>query len=80
MEEIGGMDGQMRVKMEEIEQMAAEDPQYRQMLLDMRAIEKRYNSVRATLARDDQNAICDCVSQCEEMSWHMLELACLHAQ
>ena len=70
------MDGQMRVKMEEIEQMAAEDPQYRQMLLDMRAIEKRYNEVLATLARDDQNAICDFVSQCEEMSWRMLELAC----
>ena len=74
------MDGQMRAKMEEIEQMAAEDPQYRQMLLDMRAIEKRYNAVLATLARDDQNAICDFVSQCEEMSWRMLELACLHTQ
>ena len=74
------MDGQMRVKMEEIEQMAAEDPQYRQMLLDMRATEKRYNSALATLARDDQNAICDFGSQCEEMSWRMLELACLHTQ
>jgi len=70
----------IRSKMEEIEQIAAEDPQYRQMLLDMRAIEKRYNAVLATLARDDQNAICDFVSQCEEMSWRMLELACLHTQ
>ena len=72
------MNQTIRSKMEEIEQIAAEDPQYRQMLLDMRAIEKRYNAVLATLARDDQNAICDFVSQCEEMSWRMLELACLH--
>ena len=74
------MNQTIRSKMEEIEQIAAEDPQYRQMLLDMRAIEKRYNAVLATLARDDQNAICDFVSQCEEMSWRMLELACLHTQ
>ena len=62
--------------MDAVEKTAAEDPQYRQMLFDMRAIEKRYNEVLATLARDDQNAICDFVSQCEEMRWRMLELAC----
>lgn len=70
------MDPKVRENMESVEKMAAADPQYRQMLLDMRAIEKRYNEVLATLARDDQNAICDFVSQCEEMSWRMLELAC----
>jgi hypothetical protein len=70
------MNETFRKWMDTVEKTAAEDPKYRQMLLDMRAIEKRYNEVLATLARDDQNAICDFVSQCEEMSWRMLELAC----
>ena len=70
------MDAQTQANMENVERMAAIDPQYQQMLLDMRAIEKRYNAVLATLSARDQNAICDFVSQCEEMSWRMLELAC----
>ena len=44
------MDPKVRENMESVEKMAAADPQYRQMLLDMRAIEKRYNEVLATLA------------------------------
>lgn len=71
------MDVQIQANMENVERMAAIDPQYQQMLLDMRAIEKRYNAVLATLSAEDQNSICDFVSQCEEMSWRMLELACL---
>ena len=61
---------------EKIQSVAMRDLQYRQMMLDMRLIEKRYNSVLSNLSSDEQNAICDFVSQCEEMSFRMLELAC----
>ena len=67
---------QVQVIMENVRKMAAADPQYRQMLLDMRVIENRYNTVLATLSAEDQDTICDFVSLCEEMSWRMLELAC----
>ncbi len=70
------MHEKLRNQIERVEQLAQEDISYRQMLLDMRPIEKRYNAVLAKLPGEDQNAICDFVSQCEEMSWRMLELAC----
>lgn len=70
------MDEIIQSNMEKIERIASVDPQYRQMLLDMRAIERKYNTVLSKLSTEEQNAVCDFVSQCEEMSWRMLELAC----
>lgn len=70
------MDQKMRERMEQVEQLAKADTQYCRMMLDMRQIEKRYNAVLAKLSWEEQNAICDFVSQCEEISWRMLELAC----
>ena len=61
---------------DKIQAAAMRDLQYRQMMLDMRLIEKRYNAVLSKLSSEEQNAICDFVSQCEEMSFRMLELAC----
>ena len=66
----------IRKQLDIVEKAASDDPQYRQMLLDMRAIERKYNAVLSTLSAEEQNAVCDFVSQCEEMSWRMLELAC----
>ena len=52
------------------------DPQYQEMLVQIRMIEKKYDAVLRTLPTDKQNIICDYVSLCEEMSWRMLEFAC----
>ena len=70
------MNVKTRQMMEKVEKLAESDRAYRQMMLDMRLIEKRYNSVLSKLSSEEQNAICDFVSQCEEMSFRMLELAC----
>lgn len=70
------MEPQKRANMDKIEELAKVDLQYRQMLQDMRAIERKYNAVLATLPRQDHNAVCEFVAQCEEMSFRMLELAC----
>lgn len=66
----------IRKQLDIVEKAASDDPQYRQMLMDMRAIERKYNAVLSTFSAEEQNAVCDFVSQCEEMSWRMLELAC----
>ena len=73
---VSKMDIKVLSNMEMVERMAAADPQYRQMLFEMRAIERKYNDVLSGLSSEEQNAICDFVSQCEEMSWRMLELSC----
>ena len=70
------MNVKTRQMMEKVEKLAESDRAYRQMMLDMRLLEKRYNSVLSNLSSEEQNAICDFVSQCEEMSFRMLELAC----
>lgn len=72
------MDRQVQENLDRIGQIAAGDQTYRQMLLDMRSIEQKYNTMLASLSRDEQNAICDFVSQCEEMSFRLLVLACEH--
>ena len=74
------MDQKTRTNMDKLEELAKEDAQYCQMLLDMRLIEKRYNSVLSKLSSEDQNSVCDFVSMCEEMSFRMLELACIYME
>lgn len=66
----------IKERMDIVAKLAQDDIPYRQMQIDMRAIERKYNAVLSKLSAEDQNAVCDFVSQCEEMSWRMLELAC----
>ena len=61
---------------EKVQAMAEKDLQYRQMMRDMRLIERKNHQVLAKLSGEDQNAICDFVAQCGEVSFRMLELAC----
>ena len=52
------------------------DPQYASMLLELRTLEAKYDTVLSKLSAKDQDAICDYVSLCEGMSWRALEFAC----
>ena len=74
------MDAKTRANMDKVEELAKVDLQYRQMLQDMRDIERAYNAALAALSRQEQNAVCEFVAQCEEMSFRMLELACTHME
>lgn len=51
------------------------DPEYKIMLEENRELERRYELVLRGLSPEDQDAVCDFVSQCEAMSWRILEIA-----
>ena len=55
--------------------VAQADAQYKEMLLDMRELEKRYEEVYAKLSCEDRDTLSDYVSLCEGMSWRILEIA-----
>ena len=69
------MDITIQRRMEWIEETAKGDAEYQRMLAELHPLEKSYFEVLRTLPTDQQDIICDFVSQCEEMSWRMLELA-----
>ena len=48
---------------------------YKDMLNEMRLLEKRYEEVIEQLDDDSRDTICDYVSLCEAMSWRILEIA-----
>lgn len=52
------------------------DPEYAMMLAELGPLEKKYDAVLQTLSMEQQDVVCDFVSQCEAMSWRMLEFAC----
>lgn len=56
------------------------EEQYARMLVQMKEMEARYEAVLQTLSNEQQDVICDFISQCEGMSWRMLEIACALAQ
>ena len=60
----------------EIWEAGQHDSQYAMMLEEIRILENRYEAVLQTLSMEQQDIICDFVSQCEAMSWRMLEFAC----
>lgn len=72
------MDEKTRQRMAVIDALSNGDDQYAAMLKDMRVLEQEYNNVLHTLTGQQQNAVCDYISLCEEMSWRKLELACTH--
>ena len=52
------------------------DPEYARMLEEIRILENKYEAVLRTLSTEQQGIICDFISQCENMSWRLLEIAC----
>lgn len=59
-----------------IRMLANYDPVYSEMLEELRSMERKYDVVLQKLPPEDQDAVCDFVSQCEAMSCRLLELAC----
>lgn len=74
------MDQKVRERRDQLDALAQKDVAYICMLRDMVDMEKKYDAVLRKLSDDDRNAVCDFVSQCEDMSWRMLELACMFMQ
>lgn len=72
------MDDKIRQRMYLIELISQSDVQYRQMLDEIRILEKRYDAVLRTLPSEQQDVVCDFVSQCEGMSEYLLQLACTY--
>ena len=72
------MEREARLRMDALEAIAKQDPQFQQLLQQLTQIEKAYNLALHQLEDLERNAVCDFVSQCEEISWYMLELACRH--
>ncbi len=70
------MDLEERKRMERLEEIAKQDLHYQVLMQELRAMEKEYDMVLRCLDDRQRNAVCDFVSQCEEISFHMLELAC----
>ena len=69
-------DKQIKQRVWEIWDAGQHDPEYARMLREIRILEDCYESVLRTLSVEQQDIICDFVSQCEAMSWRMLEFAC----
>lgn len=65
-----------RLRMDALDAIAKQDPQYQKMMRQMRKIEEAYNTVLRGLNDMERDAVCEFVAQCEEISWYMLELAC----
>ena len=72
------MEKEARLRMDALEAIAKQDPLYQQLLQQLALQEKEYNLALHQLEDRERNAVCDFVSQCEEISWRMLELACEH--
>ena len=72
------MDEQVQRRMKLIELLAKGDEEYSRMLRENRELERKHDEVLQTLPTEQRDAVCDFVTQCEEMSWCMLELACTY--
>lgn len=67
-----------RARMDRLEEIAKWDIHYQVLMQELREIERKYNLVLHDLDYQQRNVVCDFISQCEEISWYMLELACRH--
>lgn len=72
------MDNDVYKRMGVIDAIAKGDDEYSDMLKELRILETRYFTVLDSLSVEQQNIICDFVSQCEGMSFRKLELACTY--
>ena len=53
------------------------DPEYAQMLAHLKELEPKYEQILHLLPEKQKNILLAYRSLCEEMSWRMLQLACL---
>ena len=66
----------MEDKLARIEELAKIDLQYRQMMQDYKALEKRFDRMVGQLPEDVRGTVWDYVMLCEDMSARKLQLAC----
>ena len=52
------------------------DPLYQAMLIEIRTLEPKYETILSKMSAEEQDIVCDYVSLCEGMSWRALEYAC----
>ena len=52
------------------------EPEYAKMLVENSRLENKYEEALRPLPEDVETVIRDFVSQCEAMSWRMLEISC----
>lgn len=67
----------MEDKLARIEDLAMIDLQYRQMMRDYKALEKKFDRVVGQLPEDVRGTVWDYVMLCEDMSIRKLQLACI---
>lgn len=70
------MDPLVRARLDWVEEVAAEDACYRELLLKNKLLEKRFGQAVRRLSDEDRATVWDYVMNCEDMSRRMLELAC----
>lgn len=70
------MDDKLRSRMACVEEAAACDPCYQQLLRENRLLEKRFDQMVRCLSDEGRAIAWDYVMNCEDMSRRMLELAC----
>ena len=63
-------------KMMEIQQLAAELPDYQALLEEYRQLDARFLEVRESMAAEARNVTDDYMGLCWEMQRFLLELAC----
>ena len=70
------IDETVRKRAWKIWELSQTDGRYRKMLMDIRALEKEYEAAIAMLPQKQEDLVREYVSQCEAMSWRMLQIAC----
>ena len=65
-------------KLDKVNTIKDQDTCYQKMLMELRDLEKRFLEVVDPLPTDQNGIIWDYIMYCEDMSQHVLELACTH--
>jgi len=72
------VDNQVKQRMRIIELLASENYQYREMLRENAALERKFNAVLSEITTEQMDIICDFLMHCEAMSDRLLEIACTY--
>ena len=59
---------------------AQSDPEYAQMLVELRALEPEYEAVLKQLPAQQEDILRDYLSLCEAMSWRLFQIACVRQE
>lgn len=66
----------MEDKLAKIEELTEKDLQYRRMMQDYKALEKKFDKMVGQLPDDVRGVVWDYVMLCEDISVRKLQLAC----